>query len=105
MQIHETLYNKPGRVRYDLRTDTGEFVARFDSLGDAARVARYITGANMGEDERRRAIDAMNDAQVARTLGRTLNAAKKNRKRATVNDGQVAAVDAEQTNDELIKGI
>jgi len=52
-------------------------VARFDGLDDAARVVRYITGAVMGDDERQRAIEAMQTAQVARTLGRTLNAAKR----------------------------
>lgn len=73
---------KGGALRYDLRNDDGGFIARFTGLDDAARVARYIAGAEMDSDERQRAIDAMQDAQVARTLGRTLNAAKKHKKAA-----------------------
>ena len=56
-----------GGYNYDLCNDTGELVGRFTGLDDAARVARYITGANMSADERQRAIDAMQDAQVMRT--------------------------------------
>ena len=81
MQISE-FSGRGGRLLYDVRNDNGDFVARFDSLDDAARVVRYVTGAVMGDDERQRAIEAMQTAQVARTLGRTLNAAKKHKKAA-----------------------
>lgn len=72
---------KGGALRYELRNDDGGFIAQFTGLDDAARVARYITGAEMDSDERQRAIDAMQDAQVARTFGRTLNAAKRRGRR------------------------
>lgn len=81
MQINE-FSGKGGRLLYDVYNDDGSFIARFDGLDDAARVVRYISGANMGDDERQRAIEAMQTAQVARTLGRTLNAAKKRKKAA-----------------------
>lgn len=81
---------KGGRLLYDLRNDDDGFVARFDSLDDAARAARYISGANMGDDERQRAIEAMQTAQVARTLGRTLNAAKNRKKAARAEQAETA---------------
>lgn len=86
MQISE-FTGKGGRLLYNVHNANGDFVARFDALDDAARVVRYITGANMGDDERQRAIEAMQTAQVARTLGRTLNAAKKRKKAAKATDG------------------
>lgn len=81
MQINE-FSGKGGRLLYNVYNDDSSFIARFDALDDAARVVRYISGANMGDDERQRAIEAMQTAQVARTLGRTLNAAKKHKKAA-----------------------
>lgn len=50
---------KRGAVCYDLRNDDDGFVARFETLEDAAQVARYIVGANMGDDERQHALKAM----------------------------------------------
>ena len=94
--IIKEFQGKHGQLRYHLFNDDDSFIAWFDSLWDAAAVARYLAGANMGDDERQRAIAAMQDSQVARTLGRTLNAAKKKRKQA--------AGDAEQTNDDFEKG-
>ena len=61
---------KGGRLLYDVHNDNGGFVARFDSLDDAARVVRYVSGANMGDEERARAVMAMKNSQVARTLNR-----------------------------------
>ena len=93
--VIKELHGKNGQLRYHLFNDDDSFVAWFDSLWDAAAVARYISGANMNDEERARAVAAMKNAQVARTLGCTLNAAKKKRQ---------AAGDAEQTNDDLEKG-
>ena len=89
MQITE-FSGKGGRLLYDVHNDDGRFIARFDGLDDAARVVRYISGANMGDDERQRAIDAMQTAQVARTLGRTLNAAKRKKAAGAAEQAETA---------------
>lgn len=79
MQIQE-FCDESGRVKYDLLNDNGGFVGRFYGMDDAAAAARYISGANMGDDERQRAIDAMRDANVARVFGKRMNAAKQKRR-------------------------
>ena len=73
---------KNGCVRYDLLNDDGGFIARFDGLEDAALVLRYINGADMDTHEVEHAVLAMQCAQVARTLGRTLNAARQAKRTA-----------------------
>jgi hypothetical protein len=82
--IVKELQGKNGQLRYHLFNDDDSFVAWFDSLWDAAAVARYITGAEMSEGERAQAVAAMKNAQVALQMGVTLNQAKaaKAKKRA-----------------------
>ena len=86
--VIKELHGKHGQLRYHLYNDDDSFVAWFDSLWDAAAVARYISGANMGDEERSRAVMAMKNSQVARTLGRTLNQAKTKKRAAAQGDDE-----------------
>jgi len=89
--IVKELQGKNGQLRYHLFNDDDSFVAWFDSLWDAAAVARYISGANMDDGERAQAVAAMKNAQVARQMGVTLNQAKKRAAKATGGGGDIDA--------------
>ena len=82
--VIKELHGKHGQLRYHLYNDDDSFVAWFDSLWDAALVARYVGCCDMNEGERAQAIAAMKNSQVARTL----NQAKTKKRAAAQGDDE-----------------
>lgn len=64
MEITE-IYVKRGRHLYNLHNDSGGFVGQFETLLDAALVARYVGCCDMNEEERAQAIAAMKRKKAA----------------------------------------